>query len=181
MDNRDEILDRIVEAELEMFQQVNIGNDGYSRACKEKPQTFKLMRGMSHSVLSTETIKSYLSDLMNAQKEKRNLMTEKYALMEELIPHPYHDPELINDIVENELIWMSELREKYPDIIRGDSGYFKKYMICEYETYSEETLRSLRKDILKAKQERRNLPELRYKNLFKRLGYDSIEEGFYRF
>ena len=95
--------------------------------------------------------------------------------MDDLIPHPVHNKIFLEDIISNELAWMIELKEKYPNLIQGKEDFFKKYMTCEYETYSDETLRYLRNDVLHAKENGENLPEKRYRNLFQRMGYHSIE------
>ncbi len=170
-----DLIDNIITFELEMFLQVKTKDeDGHSK-CQDDPDTFKIMRWMSHSVLSEQTLKSYLEDLISAKVADRNLMTEKYALMENLIPHTNQNP-VINQIAEIEINWMNELRPKYPNLLRENSETFKNYMICEYETYSNQTLEFLMLDINKAIERKLNLTELRYKNLFKRLGYKSLEE-----
>lgn len=175
MNEKEATIERIIEMEQEMFQQVNTGDDAYGRKCQQRRQTFRVMRWMTHSVLSGDTLRSYLSDLVKAKEEGRNLMTEKYALMDDLIPHPVHNKIFLEDIISNELAWMIELKEKYPNLIQGKEDFFKKYMTCEYETYSDETLRYLRNNVLHAKENGENLPEKRYRNLFQRMGYHSIE------
>lgn len=70
-------------------------------------KTFYLMREMSHSVLAADTLTSYLQDLETAAAAGRNLMTEKYARMENLIPS-LNENELIYKIVDIEREWLSE-------------------------------------------------------------------------
>ena len=41
---------------------------------------------MTHSVLSTEALQSYIEDLRKAKAEGRNLLTEKYACIDNLVP-----------------------------------------------------------------------------------------------
>ena len=72
-ENREELLNKIIEIELRMFEQVRTSEPSL---CKDRPETFKVMRGMTHSVLSTETLESYLGDLYKAKAEGRNLLTE---------------------------------------------------------------------------------------------------------
>lgn len=170
-----DIIDSIISIELEMFLDVKTRQEDGSAQCQEEPDTFKIMRWMSHSVLSAETLKSYLEDLISAKIADRNLMTEKYALMENLIPHPKDNP-IITKIAVIELNWMNELRPKYPNLLHENSSTFKNYLICEYETYSDETIDCLMADINTAIDKKLNLTELRYKNLFKRLGYKSLED-----
>ena len=87
-------------------------SDGRS-LCQERPGTFRAMREMSHSVLSRDTLASYLGDLRNAQVDGRNLVTEKYARMEGQIP-PVSDCPLIPRIVAIESAWMKELCAAFP-------------------------------------------------------------------
>lgn len=171
-----DVIDNIIALELEMFLQVKSNNDGKNYQCQEEPETFKLMRWMSHSVLSQETLESYLVDLLEAKANGRNLMTEKYALMENLIPRLKENP-IIDEIADAEIKWMNELKPQYPNILKENTNAFKNYMVCEYETYSDKTLEFLMNDINSAKTKNLNLPKLRYKNLFKRLGYKSLEEA----
>jgi len=166
------LIEKIIATEQEMFLKVNAREHS---ACQEQPGTFKLMRWMSHSVLSRTTLASYLEDLDSAHEEERNLMTEKYARMENLIPPLQNNP-LIDEIAAVELQWMQAFSKKYPHIIRDNPADFERYLRCEYETYSGNTLHLLYKDIQTALSRKLNLVELRYKNLFKRMGYSSLDE-----
>jgi hypothetical protein len=170
-----DIIDSIINIELEMFLDVKTRQEDGNAQCQEEPDTFKIMRWMSHSVLSVETLKSYLEDLIGAKIADRNLMTEKYALMENLIPHPKENP-IITKIAVIELNWMNELKPKYPNMLQENSSTFKNYLICEYETYSDKTIDCLMADINTAIDKKLNLTELRYRNLFKRLGYKSLDD-----
>lgn len=171
-----DVIDNIIALELEMFLNVRARSEDGNRKCLEEPGTFKMMRWMSHSVLSQDTLESYLCDLLRAKADDRNLMTEKYALMEDLIPH-VNSNQVIGAIADIEVAWMKELKIKFPHLMEGDEATFRSYMVCEYETYSDQTLELLMADINKALAKKINLPEIRYKNLFKRLGYKSIEEA----
>lgn len=170
-----DVIDNIIAFELEMFLDVKTREEDGNSQCQEEPETFKLMRWMSHSVLSEDTLKSYLEDLISAKVSGHNLMTEKYALMENLIPHEKASP-LIEIIAEIEIRWMDKLKPKYSNLFKNDPDSFKNYMVCEYETYSAKTLDFFMKDIKRAIDKKLNLTELRYNNLFKRLGYKSLEE-----
>lgn len=180
METKWDIIDQIIVIELNMFLAVRASN-AKENPCQEDPKTFKIMRWMSHSVLSQNTLESYLHDLMNATDDERNLMTEKYALMENMIPHPEHLNGIIDKIATQEVAWMKELKKMYPEIIQDNMNQFATYMICEYETYSQETLLLLAEDIKSAQDSKRNLVEMRYNNLFKRMGYSSISQGCEKF
>ena len=170
--NREELVDAIIKFELDMFEQVRTAEPSL---CKDRPETFRVMRRMTHSVLSTETLESYLEDLQKAKAEGRNLLTEKYARMDNRIP-PLKINRLIGDIVELETRWMRELSQKYPHSFRGGSGSFELYFSSELETYSDETLKLYFGDVSRAEKEGRNLAEERYTKLSQQIGYGSIDE-----
>ena len=170
-DDRSALIDRILAIELDMFEQVRTEEPSL---CQECPGVFRTMRGTSHSVLSTETMASYLKDLQEASAEGRNLMTEKYARMDERIP-TLKLSQTIDDIVEIESRWMKELSRKYPNSFRGGEG-FRRYLSCELETYSDRTLELYRRDVFAADKEGSNLAEEAYIKLFQQLGYGSIAE-----
>ena len=168
---RKELLDNIVEFEFEMFERVRTSEPSLF---KEQPENFRAMRGMTHSVLSTKTLQSYLEDLQKAKAEGRNLLTEKYARMDNRIP-PLKTNPIIDDIVEIEARWMDELSRKYPHTVKRGPG-FKIYLSCELETYSDETLKLYFDDVSRAAKEGRNLNEERYTQMTKQMGYGSIDE-----
>jgi hypothetical protein len=170
--NREELLDNIVKFELDMFEQVRTSEPSL---CKDRPETFKVMRGMSHAVLSTRTLKSYFRDLQKAKAKGRNLLTEKYARMDNRIP-PLKSNRLIDDIVKLESRWMKELSQKYPRSFKGGSSSFELYLSSELETYSDETLKLYFSDVSRAEKEGRNLAEERYTGLSRQIGYGSIDE-----
>ncbi len=169
--NRKELLDSIVESELDMFERVRTSEPSL---CQERPETFGAMRGMAHSVLSTRTLQSYLEDLQRAKAEGRNLLTEKYARMDERIPPLKLNP-IIDDIVEIEARWMEELSRKHPHALRHRPG-FKTYLSCELETYSDDTLELYFGDVSRAEKEGRSLAEERYAKLTRQMGYGSLDE-----
>ncbi len=169
--NRKELLDNIIEFEFDMFERVRTSEPSL---CKDRPETFRAMREITHSVLSTKTLQSYLEDLQKAKAEGRNLITEKYARMDNRIP-PLKTNPIIDDIVEIEARWMEELSRKYPHTFKRGPG-FKIYLSCELETYSDETLKLYFGDVSRAEKEGGNLTEERYTKLTKQMGYGSIDE-----
>jgi len=170
--SREELLKSIIEIELDMFERIRTAEPSL---CKDRPETFKVMRRMTHSILSTGTLESYLEDLHKAKAEARNLLTEKYARMDNRIP-PLKTNPIIDDIVEIEEHWMKELSEKYPHTFKGGPG-FKVYLSSELETYSDKTLELCFEDVSEAEKEGRNLAEGRYTMLFQQIGYSSIAEA----
>jgi len=171
-ENRKELLNNIIEIELHMFKQVRTSEPSL---CKDRPETFKVMRRMTHSVLSTETLEAYLEDLHKAEAKGRNLLTEKYARMDNIIP-PLKTNRFIDDIVKLESRWVRELSQKYPRSFKGESGSFELYLSSELETYSDETLKLYFGDVSRAEKEGRSLAEERYTKLFQQIGYSSIDE-----
>lgn len=144
--------------------------------CQQRPETFKAMRRMNHYVLSTETLASYLEDLHKAVADGRNLLTEKYARMDNLIPCLNTNP-VIDKIVEAEGGWLKELSDRHPSTFPSQSDYASNvYLRSELETYSAPTLELYFKDVCKAVEERRNLAAERYTSLFQQIGYSSIDE-----
>jgi hypothetical protein len=172
---RETVLKAIIDAEQEMFCSLNTGED---QTTEDKIKPFRLGRWMSFSALSDEVIDSYLLDLIQARKDGRNLMTEKYALMADQIPTINDDP-MIGEIVAVESGWMRELAQKYPRTIshsEENAKYFQKYTACELQTYSSNTLALLHRDIVSAQLAEVNLAEKRYDNFYSRIGKGTLRE-----
>jgi hypothetical protein len=171
--NCEELIKEIVAVELRMFLTVQTAGP---TTCQEQPETFKLMRTAGFHVLSDETLESYLQDLQEALEEDRNLVTLKYARIDELIPC-LSNSHLISEIVEIEERWLKELEKKYPLTFRSRADFAAGiYLRSELETYSDRTLELYLKDLKKAQDEGRNLTAERYTYLFKQLGYNSIDD-----
>ena len=169
--DREELIRQIVAIELDMF--INVKSIEPA-ACQQLPRTFKAMRSMSHSAWSLETLSSYLQDLQLAAQVGRNLITEKYARMDNLIPAINLNP-IIKSIVDVESGWIRELHEKYPLSVKYD-GRFEVYALAELETYSDTTLAFYWRDVECARQAGINLAEIRYEHLYMSIGYHSLEE-----
>jgi hypothetical protein len=171
--DREEILQEIVSVELRMFMAVE---PAIPSACQEQPETVKLMRRASHHVLSTGTLESYLDDLREATDEDQNLMTLKYARIDNLIDRINPNP-IIDKIIEVETRWLKELEGRYPLTFVGRSDFAAGvYLRSELETYSDRTLGLYFKDVSRALEEGRNLNEERYTFLFQQIGHDSIDD-----
>ena len=89
MSKKDEIIADILEMELEMFLSVPT-DQPYS--CQQDPAGFRLHRGAQFSIWAEDTLGSYQDDLRRAREEGTNLMTIKYARMEDLIPRKNFNP-----------------------------------------------------------------------------------------
>jgi hypothetical protein len=179
---REKLIAKIVELELEMF--LAVPADGiYS--CQQEPDGFGLHRRAQFSIWSEDTLQSYLDDLYRAKEDGKNLMTIKYARMEDLIPRENRNSR-IDEIVTVQCRWQREMIDTYPYLMAGarpltrsdDANYntsFEIYLRGELETYSEETLALLHRDILKLKKSGVNGSEIIYEHLAKELRYDSFE------
>ena len=169
---RDNLIGDIIERELEMFLAVK--NRGGTSQCQERPESFRLMREISHAVLSDAFLESYLGDLKAAAEQGRNFMTEKYALMEGLIPS-LNDSPVIRDIVVAESEWRKEVAAQFPRCIHpeGHQG-FCLYLGCELQTYSPATLEAYCACVEAAQREHRNLVRDRYELLMRKLGHESL-------
>ncbi|WP_428565184.1 MAG: DUF4125 family protein [Solidesulfovibrio sp. DCME] len=170
-EDRETLITRIVALEQDMFERIST----YERSpCQDRLKTFRLMRWMTHSVLPTDILLSYLEDLRLAQEAGRNLMTEKYARIDEAIARDDGPRAMVDRIVSVEDAWMAEVRQAFPrSFPRGGEG-FHAYVESEMETYSPRTLSMLDTFVGQARQQGRNLVRERYENLFRRLGYESL-------
>ncbi|KYZ78157.1 hypothetical protein AXX12_01015 [Anaerosporomusa subterranea] len=126
------------------------------------------------SVLSLATLESYLIDLRTAAAAGRNLITEKYVRMDNLIPQ-LNDNQLIHSIVTSEYDWLAQLHQRYPLSVKCDEGFIR-YALAELETYSDRTLALYHMDVCDVAQNGRNLVEERYEYLYKSLGYLSLAD-----
>ncbi len=188
MGAKEALIQEILEAELGMFLSVQAQEPV---SCQQDPDGFRATRGAQFSVWSEQTLASYREDLEKAVEEGRNLMTLKYARMDNLIPKLQEDilvENLIEQIVTIQVAWQKEMIEKYPYLMRrgrpleeGDEGLetasFVNYLRGELETYSAETLAHLYKDVSESQENERNLTEAIYENMVKSHGYASVQEA----
>ena len=173
--SHDNLIREIIVMEEEMFTAVNSSNPDAKSTCQEQLKTFELMRWMTHSVHSGEYLACYLQDLKAAVEADRNMMTEKYAIMQGLIPMVLNDGILF--IVTTEWAWLEDLKKEYPNIFANQQqSIFKAYLQGELQTLSDECLDLYAKDVQEGLDSGKNLIKGRYENLYGRLGYKSLEE-----
>ncbi len=171
--DREAALREIIDLELGMF--LATPNEGGVSACQQRPETFRVMRRMTHEPLDDVTLTSYLTDLQKAAAVDRNLMVEKYARMDDRLP-PLGDSPLLDVIADAEAAFMREASARYPHVIVSDgSGAFKNYLRCELETLSPATLELYAQDLNRARREGRNPAVERYACLARLLGKGSLE------
>ena len=196
---KEEIIAKIIAIEWKMFQ--DVPNSGGTAPCQKEQQTFEIMRVSQATSWSGAALESYLDDLTEAQKQGRNLMTEKYARMmkstspaehariEHLIPPV--SPEalsLIEEIAVIVLDWEEELFRKYPLVLRqgrpirssSDTLFvtsLETYLKGELATYSLKTLELYHEHILREQSENINGSEITLAETIKQYGFHSLEEA----
>lgn len=180
----EDIIEKILAKELKMF--LSVPSAGKS-SCQDYPESFKLHRRAQFSCWSRETLQSYLNDLEKAEEKGTNLMTQKYARMDNLIKK-LSTNSLIDKIVDVQCTWQRAMIKKYPGIMSAgrpltsveDSAFmtsFETYLRGELETYSNATLELLHFDILDKNMKGINMAEELYLYLVKEKGYDSLDEA----
>ena len=173
IDRKSGLINQILEIELEWFVTVN---PQLTSVCQQHPEAFKLMRGSGFETWSEGTLALYLEHLVAARSEGRNLMREKYAKMENLMPC-VNTSQVLNDSVEIQERWQKEMTEKYPRMFREEAmAGFSLYLRCELDTYSSAVLESYLNDLKSALREGRNLAIEAYDGIAKKLGFSSLEE-----
>lgn len=173
--DRDSLIHDVIERELVMFLATK--NQGGTASCQENPDMFRNWRWMIFSVLSDEYIKSYQQDLIDADRLGRNLMTEKYARMDNLIPCVSPNMDKVRKVVAAERVWLVELSNEFPALFPDPTARFDFYFAAEIETLSEATLDQYQACVDRAKREGRNLAKERYANMYERMGLGSLEEA----
>jgi len=188
MTQKDELIEKILDRELAMFLSVPVKTPS---SCQKDTESFRLMRSAQFSVWSVDTLVCYHQGLSAAEKEGRNLMTLKYARMDNLIPTLHNNPDierLIDRIVSVQLSWQKGMAAKYPFLIGlgrplgdtasdGGTTSFTTYLRSEMETYSEDTLLSLSRDVNRYQEKGENMTEKIYLNMVQKLGYSSLEDA----
>jgi YgiT-type zinc finger domain-containing protein len=138
-------IQKIIKLEWAMFQKVR---SLAPATCQSNPNAFTRIRGAIFRQWPFDVLAAYLEYLEAAQREGRNLLTEKYARMDNKIGAITDHPRL-NDIVDIETQWQQQIRDRYPALYRRvcrdtnleDNGSnFSVYLRCELETYGEKAI-----------------------------------------
>jgi hypothetical protein len=199
MSINEDLINKIVEAEWKMFHEVpNIGGQA---TCQNDLRTFRINRLGQAASWSQATLESYLNDLTEAEKQQRNLLTEKYArMMASTSPAEYAaiqnqipvlDSEvssIIEEIIKLILIWEEELKAKYPDITRRGRPIYtsqdslrvtsiETYLRGELSTYSLKTLKLYHENVLKQKSENINGSEITLGFMMRQYGFSTLQEA----
>lgn len=186
MSEKGDLISKIIESEWNMF--TTVPNIGGRASCQEDPETFRLMRTSNFEHWSEATLQMYLYNLEDAERTGRNLMTEKYARMDNLMPplNPEVFP-LIDKIAAIECKWLEEFLEKFPYINPARPIYSREdtadvissetYARGELGTYSRVLLELYYKDITKMQLRGLNRVEMIFDTMVKKLGYKSLEHA----
>jgi hypothetical protein len=176
------IIEDILDIEVDMLQRIRSAN---SAPCQDAPKTFRNIRESIYKTWTKEMLLSYKQDLLTAQKNDKNLVLEKYARMDNLIP-PLKENPLIEKIVEIENYWQVELQEKYPIIYKKicrnnnnicNGSNFVIYLKSELETYSNNTLLAYYKHVKNSFKNSENLALKSLENLILTNGYNNLDHA----
>ncbi|NCB70751.1 MAG: DUF4125 family protein [Clostridia bacterium] len=168
-----QVIEAILELETRMFMQIRTSG---TADCRENISAFTLHRKAQFSAWSLATCQSYLKDLQKSEQRGINLLTIKYARMENLIP-PYSENPHIGWIVDIFTEWQQEMQNAFPKSLRESRPIhdFRIYLQSELETYSDATIALLVQDIAHSRENNRNMSFVLYQNLAKLAGFDSIQ------
>lgn len=201
--DKNSLIERIVDIEWQMFS--NVHNEGGKAACQMDLATFRIMRDSQCAAWDEQLLASWLADLEAAQKDGRNLMSEKYArMMESTFPEEYAkiadrlpplDPlaaQRIEDIVAVHLKWKEDLDARFPHL--GDRGRpvrskddsaglpsLETYMRAELQTFSPETVALYHAATLKRAEQGDSEAEQNLLNQVRQYGFASLEEAEHYF
>jgi len=167
------IIRQILDIEESWFTEIKASE---KPSCRENLSAFRNTRKIGFMPMSRRTLKAYLEHVKYAKTRGRNLMIEKYARMDNLIP-PLKESFFIDKIVDIQKEWLADLKERYPHIFKENPmDNFANYLRSELETYSDKTLENYYSDIKKALAKGVNLVEQSYMHLAKTNGFSSLED-----
>ena len=195
---KDELINRIIEAEWSMFDEVN--NEGGRAACQDDEWTFYAMRYSQHNAFSVEMLESYEQDIMDAVQEGRNLLTEKYAYMMEYTDPAYFEKNLRKHLPQvsagkEEIVaraanlsikFQQDFEKKYPAIAKagrpltgtdGTDVSLHVYTLGELKTYSVRTLELYIRDMRESETNGENIAFRIHRSTALFYGYDSLDEA----
>ncbi len=197
--NREDIIDEIAKLEFEAFDKVD--NLGGRAGCQDDWDTFYIMR-KSQYMTWTNAMLLCVRDLWVENKNNGwNMITEKYArMMESTAPEEYSKIksslpikseeaiEVADQVVEIQVEWMKEFKDKYPklagqarDITKEydskDNTSYETYLRGELLTYSDRLLFMYGEYIVDLAGKGRNLAVMTMENTIRLEGYNTLEEA----
>lgn len=195
---RENLIVQIVETEWSQFDRVN--NFGGRASCQDDWKTFNIMRRAQYINWPEELLMSYLEDLLQAEREERNLLAEKYGrMMESTSPAEYANIKHLFPVRSSERLKQQEaiiaiqinmdekFCSKYPAYSSGgrhthtseDTIYStskETYIRGEMSTWSDHTFRIYADWIKTLDAKGLNLSEMTAENIVRQYGYTSLDE-----
>lgn len=196
----EDIIESIIQMEWEFFDKVE--NEGGRASCQDDWNTFSKMRRSQYMAWPEPLIESWKSDLVRANEEGRNPLTEKYGYMmcisdpegnaETALRLPPVSPKKIDTarrIVDRLIPQNETFRAKYPRVSgRGRplrtseepaAGWtsIETYELGELWTYSQKTLELFEANLDAFEKEGKSYPETVVENGLKLRGFKSLEEA----
>lgn len=181
-DGRGLLVQSILEIEWRMFQKVKGAGPA---SCQSNYDAFCKVRGSIFQIWPSKILTAYLDNLKVAHDNGRNLLTEKYARMDNLIP-PLNENPLIDIIVIIESRWQKEMKDSYPHLYQrtcrssnsaDDGSNFPVYLRCELETYGDETIRYYHRWVSDGYKENRNYSIEALETLVLQGGFNSLDQA----
>ena len=196
----EDIIESIIQMEWEFFDKVE--NEGGRASCQDNWETFSKMRRSQYMAWPEPLLESWKSDLVRANEEGRNPLTEKYGYMmcisdpegnaETALRLPPVSPKKIDTarrIVDRLIPQNETFRAKYPRVSgRGRplrtseepaAGWtsIETYELGELWTYSQKTLELFEANLDAFEKEGKSYPETVVENGLKLRGFKSLEEA----
>ena len=199
MEEREALIDEVIEREWEQFQYVQ--NEGGRASCQDDHETFVIMRKSQFMNWTQELLESYRQDLIEAEAAHRNLLTEKYArMMESTAPERYAELadilpkrskeriQMQEEMIAQQIRWEEDFAAKFPGIASTgrvihtseDTPWdtsIETYARGEISTYSDRTVGLLKKLYDQMAADHENLTEKTLRNMTALYGYESLEEA----
>lgn len=178
----DTLIDEIVVVEKEMFLAVKTEGEC---ECQADIDSFTFHRKVQFMSWDAPTLRLYRDHIKKSWRQDINLMTIKYARMEEQIPSYSRNP-LIHKILNQLIAWQREMKDRYPKIMAKSRPVteadhpplgvrsFERYMSSELETYSDDVLSSLYDRLQYCIKNGINMSMLSYEYMVHALGFESL-------
>ena len=196
----EDIIESIIQMEWEFFDKVE--NEGGRASCQDNWDTFSKMRRSQYMAWPLPLLESWKSDLVRANEEGRNPLTEKYGYMmcisdpegnaETALRLPPVSPKKIDTarrIVDRLIPQNETFRAKYPRVSgRGRplrtseepaAGWtsIETYELGELWTYSQKTLELFQANLDTFEKEGKSYPETVVENGLKLRSFKSLQEA----
>ncbi len=195
----DELPMQIAKLEYAAFDEVT--NEGGRAVCQDNWGTFSIMRLSQYNNWTHEMLVRFATDFLLAYGSGLNIISEKYARMEESTApqewekikdnFPVIDDEtksIIEAIVGIQVKWMEDFAEKYPAFAGNarsihtseDTPFntsYETYLRGELSTYSGMMLTLYGEFITSLLREGKNLAYMTMEQTAKLYGYESVEDA----